>query len=175
MDFLNGNLVRLRALEPEDLELLYEIENDSESWFVSNFTVPYSRTFLNDYIANSMNDIFCDKQLRLIVEEIESGRAIGAIDLFDFQPMHGRAELGISIKKQYREKGYARQATELLCEYAFNFLHLKQVYVHIRAHHKHTILLYQSMGFEVAGVLKEWWRIGGIYEDVLVLQRIRPD
>lgn len=42
--------VRLRAMEPEDLEVMYAMENDSQTWDVTNFTVPYSRFVLKQYI-----------------------------------------------------------------------------------------------------------------------------
>ena len=55
-------------MEPEDLDLLYKIENDESLWSVSTTNVPYSRYVLHDYIANSKNDIFADNQVRLIIE-----------------------------------------------------------------------------------------------------------
>lgn len=39
--YFEGALVRLRPMEPEDLDLLYRMENDPETWDVSNFSVPY--------------------------------------------------------------------------------------------------------------------------------------
>lgn len=40
---LKGESVYLRALEPEDLEFIYTIENDQNIWEVSNTQTPYSR------------------------------------------------------------------------------------------------------------------------------------
>ena len=45
---MESNKVRLRAMEPEDLDLLYEIENDIETWHVGAGNVPYSRYLLHD-------------------------------------------------------------------------------------------------------------------------------
>ena len=56
----NLTKVRLRAMEPEDLDFLYNIENDRELWNVGNTNVPYSRYVLHDYIANATNDIYSD-------------------------------------------------------------------------------------------------------------------
>lgn len=55
-------VVRLRALEPEDLDLLYTIENDRELWNIGNTNMPYSRFFLHEYIASVSGDIYTDKQ-----------------------------------------------------------------------------------------------------------------
>ena len=60
--------VRLRALEPEDLELLYHIENDRQLWDVGTTNVPYSRYVLHDYIANASGNIYNDGEVRLIIE-----------------------------------------------------------------------------------------------------------
>ena len=93
--------IRLRALEPEDLDFLYEIENDESLWEVGGTNVPYSRQVLLDYITTATADIYIDKQVRLIVEN-EQQEAVGIIDLMNFDPRHQRAELGIVIKPQIR-------------------------------------------------------------------------
>lgn len=61
--------VILRAVEPEDLDFMYIIENDRDIWKVGNTNMPYSRFALHEYIANSTGDIYVDKQLRLITDE----------------------------------------------------------------------------------------------------------
>ena len=60
--------IRLRAIEPEDLDLLYRIENDRELWNVGTTNVPYSRYTLHDYLATSCDDIYADKQVRMVIE-----------------------------------------------------------------------------------------------------------
>ena len=40
--------INLRAMEPEDLEFLYEIENDERIWNISTTNVPYSRYVLRN-------------------------------------------------------------------------------------------------------------------------------
>ena len=44
--------IRLRAMEPEDLELICEMENDPQQWDISNFTVPYSRYVMKQYTVS---------------------------------------------------------------------------------------------------------------------------
>ena len=67
--------VRLRAMEPEDLEVMYAMENDSQTWDVTNFTVPYSRFVLKQYIENSECDMFADRQLRMMIVRAEDDAA----------------------------------------------------------------------------------------------------
>ena len=45
--------------------------------------------------------------------------------------MHARGEVGIVIRKEFRGAGYAKDALTLLCEYAFDFLRMRQLFVHI--------------------------------------------
>ena len=116
-------VVRLRAIEPEDLDMLYGIENDTKLWNVSVTSVPYSRYTLYDYIANSKNDIYSDRQVRMMVEN-GGGEVVGIVDLINFDPKHLRAEIGIVIKREYRNQGYAQAAIGEICDYALNVLHL---------------------------------------------------
>lgn len=91
MQTLKGPLLKLRTLEPEDLEFLYQIENDESFWEISHTQKPFSKYILKKYIENGHLDIFEAKQLRLIIEEKSTKKQIGMIDLFDFNPQHKRA------------------------------------------------------------------------------------
>lgn len=170
-----GKEVYLRAMEPEDLEIMYSIENDPRMWDVTNFTVPYSRYALRQYIENSQYDMFADKQLRLMVARQADNEVVGTIDITDFAPLHSRGELGISIRKEFQGKGYAKEALALICDYAFRFLFMKQLVAHVAADNEASIRLFASCGFVQCGLLKEWWHVEGSYKDVLLLQRIRPN
>ena len=83
-------VVHLRAMEPEDLDFLYDIENDTNVWQVGVTNVPYSRYLLHDYIAQSTGDIYADGQVRLIVED-DAHQTIGLLDIINFSPTHQRA------------------------------------------------------------------------------------
>ena len=80
--YLSNGTITLRAIEPEDIELLFSWENDPEIWEVSHTLVPYSKYILALYIKNADKDIYESKQLRLMIDTSE-GKTIGAIDLFD--------------------------------------------------------------------------------------------
>ena len=165
--------VRLRAMEPEDLEVMYAMENDSQTWDVTNFTVPYSRFVLKQYIENSECDMFADRQLRMMIIRVEDDAVIGTIDITEFSPMHARGEVGIAIRKEYQGNGYAKEALRLLCDYVFSFLYLKQLIVHISVDNEASIRLFESCGFVRCGLLREWWRVGGGYKAVVLLQLLR--
>ena len=102
-------IVRLRAMEPEDLDFLYAMENDKEVWDVGCTNVPYSRYVLHDYIANASNDIYADGQVRMVMED-RSGNRVGLVDVFNFDASNRRAEVSVVVMTEYRGRGLARDA-----------------------------------------------------------------
>ncbi|MDE5639699.1 MAG: GNAT family N-acetyltransferase, partial [Odoribacter sp.] len=126
---MNDENIIIRALEPEDLEYLYKWENDMDLWEVSDTLTPFSHFTLKKYIESAHRDIYETKQLRLMIADKESGEPVGLIDLYDFDPYHQRAGLGIMIHNmENRKKGYATSATKLMIDYCFETLGLKEVY-----------------------------------------------
>ena len=168
-----GEYIRLRAMEPEDLEVMYAMENDPQTWDITNFSVPYSKFTLKQYIENSQCDMFADRQLRMMIVQCEDEAVVGTIDITDFVPMHGRGEVGIAVRKEYQGNGYAKEALKLICDYAFGFLFLKQLIVHVTSDNGASIRLFHSCGFVECGLLKEWWRVGADYKDVILMQCLR--
>ena len=145
--FLMNERIYLRAVEPEDMDIMYEMENDPSMWDISNFTVPYSRYVLRQYIEGSQCDVFADKQLRLMMVRKSDQCILGTIDITDFVPLHSRGEVGIAVHKDYRQQGYATDALKLLCEYAFDFLSLSQLYAHVTTDNDVCVKLFTSCGF----------------------------
>ena len=151
--------VRLRAIEPGDEDILSRWENDQRIWQVSNTLAPFSKQILRDYLASAHLDIFQAKQLRLVIETVDQGAAVGMIDLFDFDPHHQRAGVGILIGESAdRGKGYAREALQILLHYAFSILYLNQVYCSIDESNLISVKLFEKAGFRVTGVREKWNR-----------------
>lgn len=161
--------VILRAIEPEDLDLLYRIENDVKLWGVGATNVPYSRYSLHNYIAECSGDIYTDKQVRLIIED-DSRHTVGIIDLVNFDPQHLRAEIGIVIQTRFRNKGYARAAMEKIIVYAHSVLHLHQVFAIVSKNNPSSLTLFQSFGFQCSMELKDWLYDGDKFTDAVVMQ-----
>ena len=144
--------VTLRAIEPEDLDLLYQIENDQQLWQVGATNVPYSRYTLHDYIATSSDDIYADRQVRLIIENADH-QTVGICDIVRFEPQHMRAEAGIVVMKPYRQQGYAKAALSLCVKYLFKDLLLHQVYCSIDETNTESQQLFVGQGFELCLLL----------------------
>ena len=178
---LNGPNISLRAIEPADIDLLYEWENNTETWNVSNTQAPFSHFVLEQYIASAHQDIYAAKQLRLMIDlsstlpiNEETGRTIGCIDLFDFDPNHQRAGIGVLIAhSSNKRQGYASEALGILIEYCFLCLNLHQLFCNITVDNESSVLLFQKYGFQITGVKKQWIREGNEFKDELFLQKIR--
>lgn len=169
---LTHGKVLLRPLEPEDIELLYRWENNMELWELSNTRVPFSRYILNQYILNSSKDIYETKQLRLIIENWQRN-AVGAVDLFDFDPWHMRAGVGILIHNaEDRRRGYASDALMALAAYAVHSLGLKQLYANISSENEDSIRLFEGAGYVQNGVKKYWLKTSTGWQDELFYQKI---
>lgn len=162
-------LIHLRAIEPEDLDVLYNIENDTEVWNVSTTNVPYSRYILYDYIANTKNDIYADRQVRMMIED-ENHDVAGIVDIINFDPKNMRDEVGIVIKQKYRNKGYAMATLTRIKAYAANILHLHQLYAYVNKDNNKSLNLFERSGFVQSNELKDWLFDGKEYHDALLMQ-----
>lgn len=170
---LNDNLINLRALELEDIDTLYKWENNTQLWTISGTLIPISKYQLTQFIQEASLGIYETKQLRLMIELSETKKTVGCIDLFDFDPYHKRAGVGILIhNKEDRQKEYAASALKLLIDYAFDFLSLHQLFCNITVNNKASVKLFTKLGFEIVSVKKDWVWNGNSWEDEYFLQLI---
>ena len=166
---LSSKVISLRTIEPQDIDCLLAWENDTENWTVSNTFVPFSRKLMEEYIY-SAQDIFAMKQVRFIIEDNQTKLQLGCIDLFEFDPFHLRAGVGILIDKNYRNKGVAKEALTILMEYRFKHLKLHQLFCSIARSNVASIKLLNQCGFDQTGVKKAWLNYGNDWEDELFFQ-----
>ncbi len=172
MDILQNQYIKLRALESEDLEFLFSTENNTDFWEVSSTLTPFSKDVLRQYLTNAHQDIYEAKQLRLVIVSTSNNQNLGLIDLFDFNPQHLRAGIGILILKKFQSKGYATEALKLFINYAFTQLNLHQLYANIPTSNTNSIDLFKKLNFQLTGTKKDWIRSSDIYKDVQHYQLI---
>jgi len=173
MEYLKGEKSNLRALEPEDLEFLYTIENNESFWEISHTQTPFSKYLLKQYLENAHLDIFEAKQLRLLIEEKSTKRQIGLIDLFDFNPQHKRAGIGILIHPDFQKNGFAFEALSILIDYAFKYLNVHQLYANITDNNSKSISLFTKHKFKKVGIKKDWILSEGKFKDEILFQLIK--
>ncbi len=151
-------------------------ENNVSYWTISNTVVPFSKYTLKRYLEDSHKNIYETGQVRLMIDHIPDNTTIGTIDIFDFDPFHKRAGIGILIaNEQYRRKGYASMALKCLIDYCFSTLMLHQLYCSILANNCESIDLFKKIGFVQSGIKKDWIRTSDGYLDEYIFQMINPN
>jgi diamine N-acetyltransferase len=177
MKKLSAKNISLRAMEPADIELLYNIENNTDWWHLSSNVTPYSRFVLEQYLVNAQPDIYSARQLRLMINahEASTPETVGAIDLYEFDPVNLRAGVGVVIATKWQNKGYASTALEILKNYAFDTLNLHQLYCGITTDNIHSIRLFENHGFLNMGIRKHWVRNENQWLDELMMQCLNPE
>jgi len=170
---LENEILKLRAVEPEDLDILYAWENNTGLWIHGNTLSPYSKLALRQYIEDAQKmDIYQCKQLRLMIIQKEDESIAGAIDLYDFDVRNLRAGVGILIDEKYRNRQYAYQSLEIIKEYCFGFLHMHQLYAYILINNDISTKLFEKAGFTKSGILTDWVYPDKQYSDVYIYQLI---
>lgn len=167
---ISDSIITLRAMEMSDADAMYQWENDTTLWALGDNTTPFSHNIIRQFIETASNDIYTNKQIRLIIEF--RGQAIGTADLFNFSPQYARAEIGILIyQSSHRGRGYSTRATKLLCRYAFTILKIKQLYAHVPTNNLPSIAMCRAAGFTTSGTLRQWCDD----QDVAIMQCFAPD
>tara|TARA_R100000935_G_C2785872_1_gene143727 strand:- start:34 stop:564 length:531 start_codon:yes stop_codon:yes gene_type:complete len=169
---LKGENVYLRALEPDDLDFILEVENSEDFWEISSTRVPYSRFLIKKYLQNSHRDIFDVKQLRLMICTVDK-TPIGLIDIFDLEPKDRRAALGILIvNNDHRGKGYGTEVLNLISSYCFTHLCLHQLHANVTVDNLASIKLFEKCDFSAVGIKKDWVLVNGKFKDEILYQLI---
>ncbi|MDB4196085.1 GNAT family N-acetyltransferase [Flavobacteriales bacterium] len=172
---LNSKNIYLRTIEPRDAALMLQWENNPDNWAVSNTLVPFSEHLVLQYV-NSAQDIFETKQLRFIICLLENDKPIGTIDLFEYDPLHRRAGVGVLIDEvSERNKGYADEALKLMIKYSFDRLNLHGLFCNIFESNKHSIKLFEKNEFNKTGAKKDWVKTINGWETELFYQLINKE
>ena len=169
MNTLKGKYIFLRALESNDIDYLFLVENNEKYWSISDVQVPFSKYILTSYLENSDMDIYKVKQLRLVISDYEYN-TIGLIDLFDIDFKNKRAGVAIIINDDKQMQGYAKEAIKLLINYSKTHLSLHQLYCNVLEDNIQSLNLFKSVNFVEVGLKKDWILFNGKFKNEVLLQ-----
>ncbi|MDR3328058.1 MAG: GNAT family N-acetyltransferase [Prevotellaceae bacterium] len=164
--------ITLRAVEPEDLEFFYKYENSHSLWAFGQRREPFSKFALKEYINSCDKTVYERGQLRFMIVENGNNTTVGTIDLSDFDYHNQRAEVGLFIVEEFRNQGFAERALKLLVDYAFNFLHIHQLYAFVAKENQSSVNLFVKTGFDYSAELKDWFYHSKKYQTVVFFQKI---
>ncbi len=162
--------LKLRALEPEDLDQLVRWEADHVDAGLR--VAPYSRAVLKRYLDESHRDFWEAEQVRFVLSTAD-GRALGLFDVFNAQPVHQRAEVALLVDPVFRGQGLGRQGLKLVEDWAFTRVGLRSLHAEVFTDNAAALNVFAASGYEHSGVLKAWYRVGREFRDVQLLQRLR--
>ena len=169
MDNINEYI--LRALEPDDLDILYDTENDKSLWKYSNTSSPFSKHSLKKFIENSHLDIIEHKQVRLVLSD-KNNLPFGFIDLFKYDMINKRAGVGVIIFEKYRSKGLGSISLDLIENYVKKYIPIHQLYANISTENIESIKLFEKHGYLKVGNKKDWIFYNNKYFNELLYQKI---
>ncbi|TSB23293.1 GNAT family N-acetyltransferase [Psychrobacter sp. YGAH215] len=166
---IKGNVVTLRAIEVEDLELLSIWSNSPELWEnLVGWHFPYSKLSTEQYIKNINNNNITYQNLAIETEELG---LIGTINLVDIDWKNRNASNGIMLgDKDSRGKGYALDAVMTMMRYAFKELNLKRLDAEMIDYNNRSINFYtKKCGWVIEGKKENWFYRNGQYHDKIIV------
>jgi len=169
---LSTSKITLRAVEPKDLEFLYQCENSMPLWTHGTNKEPVSYFSLKEYISSCRQSIYESKQLRLMIILNESNKTVGTVDLFDFDYFNSRAGIGLYVSDEYQNQGIGTETLQLFSEYAFNFLNIHQLYCFVSADNEKSAKSLIKAGFTLTATLNDWQKISKTFSDVNIFTKI---
>lgn len=169
---LRDDMIRLRAVEPADIDLLYDWENDTSLWDVGITLAPYSRKQLRDYVDSYTADIYASRQLRLMVSLLGTDETVGTVDLYDFDPVNGRAGVGVLIAAPWQRRGIGLRALNLIADYCQRKLSMHQLYCIVGADNRPSRALFEAAGYKTSGRLRSWLLKDTRRLDAFIMQRL---
>ncbi|MEQ8324372.1 MAG: GNAT family protein [Vicingaceae bacterium] len=160
----------MRTPVESDHSSLLKWENDEELWVFGDSRKVFTEDEIQDFLKLP-HDLISEKQLRLMICTNEHSRAIGCIDLFDYDHHHLRAGLGILIYDLAdRRLGFAKEAITLLVDYCKKTLNLKQLYCNIMENNQASKDLFTTCGFKHSGTKHSWRIVGKEWKDEWMFQ-----
>lgn len=168
--FLKGNKIYLRSLQPTDFDKIFAWENNPENWRVSGTNEHFSKKEIEEFVK-SEQDILLSKQVRLMICSSSSNEAIGAVDLFEYDPKNQRAGIGILIEAAQRKNGFAFEALMLASNYSLNEIGIRNLFATIFIDNEASILLFEKAGFKKIGHKKKSFNDSGKWIDELLYQK----
>ena len=173
--FLVGERLYLRPLETADVDGAYVAWlNDYEvTRYLETGSYPSTPAMTARYVdamTSSPDNVF------LAIVEKGTEIHVGNVKLGPIHRIHQRADMGIMIGDRTRwDRGYGREAVALIVRYGFERLNLHKIGLGVYADHEHAIRLYEGLGFQVEGRLRQHLFRDGRYHDKLVMGVLREE
>jgi len=171
---MQNERVKLRAVEPADIDFIYRLENDIDNILTTEHYELVSRHAIEQYVLSLGQDLYASGQMRLVIEANDTPEKlpIGCLELFDADATHHRAGIGIYIVAEKHKKGYASAALGMMIDYCFKILGLHQLFCNIAEDNLSSLKLFKKHNFQIVGLKKDWRHHGNSWKNEYLLQLI---
>jgi RimJ/RimL family protein N-acetyltransferase len=174
-NYWHGQKIRLRAVEPEDAEMIFKLNLNSEMARVLDFVwPPQSIVAVRAWAQRMATAEFKDDKLFLIMEDI-AGQAVGTISTHGTNRRVGFFSYGLSVDVEYRGRGYASEAIVMLLRYYFAELGYQKATSTVYECNPPSIRLHERLGYLLEGRIRRHIYTNGRYYDELYFGMTREE
>lgn len=167
------SVVTLRARTTADLDALYTIASDLDTWEERN--PGRLRTRTREAWEARLTEQESDPANGMSFVIDVDGEAVGNIGLFDVDELARHAEVGIALLPSARGRGIGTEAMTQILEFAFVRSNLRRVHLEVIASNAAAIRSYEKAGFVVEGRQREHAWVRGRYEDIVRMGLLRDE
>lgn len=161
--FLQGDKVKLKTIEEEDIQFLQENINKKQIRKNLTTTKPINLNQQNDFFENVISS---DKDVHLAICNREN--IVGIISLEDEEDDIGAATIGLWIAPEYHGNGYGTESVKLVTNYGFNELNYHRISARAYETNKASQKIWEKLEFEKEGELREKTFIDGEFGDIYI-------
>lgn len=166
-NFWQGKHIRLRAVEPQDADVFIQWNLDSERGRYLDFLwPPQSSSSVREWVTKESQKKLENDRFTWMIETLEH-IPVGSISTHDCDHYNGTFSYGLDVARQFRSKGYAKEAIGLILSYYFNELRYQKVTVPVHGDNPSSIALHEKLGFQLEGRFRRMMFTRGSYIDVL--------
>lgn len=154
---LTSERLTLRALTASDLPVFQDWYSDPDVryWLHMSEMTPITREVVQHRFGVSRTGRKIDAARLNWVLDVRGQGSIGEVGLVGVDPVHGRAELRISLgEKACWGKGYGVEAMQLVLRYSFDTLRLRRVWLITDADNTRGLRAFTKCGFRREGILR---------------------
>jgi RimJ/RimL family protein N-acetyltransferase len=171
----NPPIVSLRPRTDDDLDLLFEIAADLDTWEARtpHAPRPLTRDRFNAGLARADDDDGPQAPVLFVVDA--DGTAVGSASLFDVDLLARHAEAGINLERSARGRGIGTDAIIQLVEFGFVRRNLRRIHLQALASNVAAIRAYEKAGFVMEGRQRQHAWVRGAYEDIVRMGILRSE
>ena len=167
--------VSLRARTADDLDVLFRIAAELDTWEERNTSAPapLTRERFEARLASITDSDTAGDTVSFVVDV--GGTVVGSASLFGYDSFARHAEAGISLVREARGRGIGTAAIVQLVEFGFVRRNLRRIHLQAIASNAAAIRAYEKAGFVIEGRQRQHAWVRGTYEDIVLMAILRSE